>query len=214
MTTKKATEIVNTMKPGMNDAETDDAARTAILAHGESLSDANVTKVINAYRQHDWDVDDLVGDAAVDAAMKREPTPFEQDLEDATMPKATVSKKKAAKAGDEKSKKLHDAVEKTAKKQLAGRKGAAKKSAKPAIEKKPRGPSRTQRMFEHVLAGLSNEQAVAAIKKEFGSKVPTNVGSIGWCRSQLKAKTAYAKKFNPKGHKVLTDKEAQEKSAA
>lgn len=100
-------------------------------------------------------------------------------------------------------------------------KPAAKKSAKPAkkvtkvaqkaVSKAPKGPSRVQRMFEHVLAGLSNEAGVQAIKREFGKDVPTNTSSLGWCRSQLKAKTDYAKKYNPKGLKVLTDKEAQEK---
>ena len=74
--------------------------------------------------------------------------------------------------------------------------------------------SRTARMFQLVLAGFSNEAAVVQIKKEYGKNVPTNVASIGWCRTQLKAKTAYAKKHNPKGLKVISDREAQAKKAA
>ncbi len=74
--------------------------------------------------------------------------------------------------------------------------------------------SRTARMFQLVLAGLSNEAAVVQIKKEYGKNVPTNTASIGWCRTQLKAKTAYAKKHNPKGLKVISDREAQAKAKA
>jgi len=69
--------------------------------------------------------------------------------------------------------------------------------------------SRTARMFQLVLAGYSNEAAVQVIKKEYGKNVPTNTASIGWCRTQLKAKTAYAKKNNPKGLKVPSDREAK-----
>ncbi len=72
--------------------------------------------------------------------------------------------------------------------------------------------SRTARMFQLVLAGLSNEAAVGQIKKEYGKNVPTNTASIGWCRTQLKARTAYAKKHNPKGLKVISDREAQAKA--
>lgn len=103
-------------------------------------------------------------------------------------------------------------------------KKASKPAPKPAKATKPapkadktagtkvKGESRVARMFELVLEGHSNESAVAAIQKEFG-KVPTNTSSIGWCRSQLINKTAYGKKNNPKGVKVLTDKEARAKSA-
>src|SRR5262245_10494133 len=69
--------------------------------------------------------------------------------------------------------------------------------------------SRTARMFQLVLAGYSNEAAVQVVKKEYGKNVPTNTASIGWCRTQLKAKTAYAKKHNPKGLKIVSDREAK-----
>lgn len=69
-------------------------------------------------------------------------------------------------------------------------------------------------MFELVLAGYSNEAAVTQIKKEYGRDVPTNTSSIGWCRTQLKAKTKYAKKHNPKGAKVITDREARNTKAS
>lgn len=69
--------------------------------------------------------------------------------------------------------------------------------------------SRTSRMFQLVLAGYSNEAALAVIRKEYGKNVPTTTASIGWCRTQLKAKTAYAKKHNPKGLKVVSDREAK-----
>lgn len=69
--------------------------------------------------------------------------------------------------------------------------------------------SRTARMFQLVLAGHSNESALAVIKKEYGKNVPTTSASIGWCRTQLKAKTKYAKKHNPKGLKVVSDREAK-----
>ncbi len=74
--------------------------------------------------------------------------------------------------------------------------------------------SRTARMFQLVLAGFSNEAAVIQIKKEYGKNVPTNTASIGWCRTQLKAKTEYAKKHNPKGLKPLSDREAQARAKA
>lgn len=93
---------------------------------------------------------------------------------------------------------VEEVVGPQASKKVAPAKKAAKKAAAP---KKEKGPSRVARMFHHVLEGKSNEQALAAIKKEFGAKVPTNVASIGWCRSQLRAKTDYAAKYNP-GHKV------------
>lgn len=73
--------------------------------------------------------------------------------------------------------------------------------------------SRTARMFQLVLAGKSNEEAVEIIKKEYGAKVPTNAASIGWCRTQLKAKTDYAKKHNPKGLKVMSDAECKKRTA-
>src|SRR5262245_28820551 len=69
--------------------------------------------------------------------------------------------------------------------------------------------SRTARMFQLVLAGYSNEAAVQVIKKEYGKNVPTNTASIGWCRTQLKAKTTYAKTHNPKNQKVVSDREAK-----
>lgn len=74
--------------------------------------------------------------------------------------------------------------------------------------------SRTARMFQLVLDGYSNEAAVTVIRREYGKDVPTNTASIGWCRTQLKAKTAYAKKHNPKGLKVLTDREARATKAS
>lgn len=69
--------------------------------------------------------------------------------------------------------------------------------------------SRTARMFQLVLDGYSNEAAVSQIRKEYGKDVPTNTASIGWCRTQLRAKTAYAKKHNPKNVKVISDREAR-----
>lgn len=69
--------------------------------------------------------------------------------------------------------------------------------------------SRTARMFQLVLDGYSNEAAVAVIRREYGRDVPTNTASIGWCRTQLKARTAYAKKHNPKNAKVIGDREAR-----
>lgn len=77
--------------------------------------------------------------------------------------------------------------------------------------------SRTARMFQLVLQGFSNEAAVEVINKEYpeskrGDK-KTNTSSIGWCRTQLKAKTDYAKKHNPKGLKVMSDIEAKRKAA-
>lgn len=73
--------------------------------------------------------------------------------------------------------------------------------------------SRTARMFELVLEGKTNEAAVEIIKREYGKNVPTNTASIGWCRTQLKAGTAYAKKHNPKKLKVLSNREAALKVA-
>lgn len=74
--------------------------------------------------------------------------------------------------------------------------------------------SRTARMFQLVLEGKSNEAAVEIIKKEYGKNVPTNTASIGWCRTQLKAKTKYAKKHNPRGLKVISNREAIAKKSA
>lgn len=132
------------------------------------------------------------------AAVRNEYVQHSWDAEDdltGPMPKATVSKtKKVTKKAEPKAKK-------------------AAKTPKAKAEKAPKGPSRVQRMFEHVLAGLSNEDAVTAIQKEFGKDVPTNVSSIGWCRSQLKAGSDYAKKYNPKGRAVLTNREAIDKTA-
>jgi len=74
--------------------------------------------------------------------------------------------------------------------------------------------SRTARMFQLVLDGYSNEAAVTIIRREYGKDVPTNTASIGWCRTQLRAKTQYAKKHNPKGVKVVSDREARESRAS
>lgn len=49
---------------------------------------------------------------------------------------------------------------------------------------KPSVP-RTHRMFQLVLAGLSNSQAVAQIKTEYGD-VPTNNASICWVRQAIR----------------------------
>jgi len=77
------------------------------------------------------------------------------------------------------------------------------------MKEKTKKISRTARMFQLVLAGYSNEAALQAIRKEYGKDVPTTSASIGWCRTQLKAKTKYAKKHNPKGLKVVSDREAK-----
>lgn len=74
--------------------------------------------------------------------------------------------------------------------------------------------SRTARMFQLVLDGYSNDAAVTIIRREYGKDVPTNTASIGWCRTQLKAKTAYAKKHNPKNVKVISDREARDSKAS
>jgi hypothetical protein len=90
----------------------------------------------------------------------------------------------------------------------------SKKEDKPkAVEKtaEKKKPSRVARMFELVLAGHTNASAVVVIKKEFGAKVPTTTASIGWCRSQLRRKTKYAKIHNPENLKILSDKEAAAK---
>jgi len=49
---------------------------------------------------------------------------------------------------------------------------------------KPSVP-RTHRMFQLVMAGLSNSQAVAQIKVEYGD-VPTNTASISWVRQAIR----------------------------
>lgn len=46
-------------------------------------------------------------------------------------------------------------------------------------------PNRTAYMFACVQAGLSNAQAVAAVKARYGN-VPTNAASISWCRQAIK----------------------------
>lgn len=46
--------------------------------------------------------------------------------------------------------------------------------------------NRTQYMFACVKAGLSNAQAVAAVKARYGANVPTNAASISWCRQAIK----------------------------
>lgn len=75
--------------------------------------------------------------------------------------------------------------------------------------------SRTARIFQLVISGKSNEEVLEIIKKEYskkemGDKV-TNLSSVSWARTQLKAKTDYAKKHNPKGIKVLSDAECKKK---
>jgi hypothetical protein len=52
---------------------------------------------------------------------------------------------------------------------------------------KPARPSvpRTHRMFQLVQAGLSNTEAVARIKAEYGN-VPTNTASIAWVRQAIR----------------------------
>lgn len=77
--------------------------------------------------------------------------------------------------------------------------------------------NRTSRIFQLVLEGKTNEAILAIIlkeysKKEMGDKV-ANMSSVAWARTQLKAKTDYAKKKNPKGLKVLSNREAIAKTA-
>ncbi len=128
---------------------------------------------------------------------------------DAPLPKATGKAKAKAKAAPAKPAAKAAPAKPTAK---ATPKPAAKAPAKPA------GKSRTTRMFELVLEGKTNEAALAVIKKEYASDLKTDekqttTASIGWCRSQLMNKSDYGKKHNPKGLKVLTNKEAADKSS-
>lgn len=56
---------------------------------------------------------------------------------------------------------------------------------------------RTHRMYQLVLAGYSNADAVAVIKAEYGDSVPTTNASIAWVRNSLKpgnSKNEYAVK--------------------
>jgi hypothetical protein len=71
---------------------------------------------------------------------------------------------------------------------------------------------RVARMFKYIIAGMTNEAALAKILKE-EPKASTNLASMQWTRSQLRQKSDYAKKFNPKGIKVLTNRELKLKAS-
>jgi len=56
-------------------------------------------------------------------------------------------------------------------------------AVQPAVSKP--GLPRTHRMFQLVADGMSNRDAVARIKAEYGNDVPTNAASIAWVRQAI-----------------------------
>lgn len=171
MTTKQISAMVD----GMTRNLTGDALEAEILKAMEKAGlsidpetkpteSAIYGKIVNEYRQHAWDVEDLAGPAAPAT------TPATKKA-GRVRPKTQGGKKPAAKKA---------AVAKALPKHTA-KKAVKKSDAKPF----PKPEGRTERMFVHVLAGKSNAAALALILKEFPG-APTNVSSIGWVRSQLR----------------------------
>jgi len=83
-------------------------------------------------------------------------------------------------------------------------KKAAKKVTKTLSPKR----DRVARMFKYIIAGMSDEAALAKILKE-EPKASTNLASMQWTRSQLRRGTDYAKKFNTKNVKVKKNSEVK-----
>jgi len=61
-------------------------------------------------------------------------------------------------------------------------------------------------MFKYIIAGMTNEAALAKILKE-EPKASTTLSSLQWTRSQLRRNTPYAKKYNVKGVKIRLNSE-------
>ncbi len=150
-----------------------------------NLSAPDADSVINAYRQIQWDgEDDLIG----------KPTPL-VDAIAGPAPKATkkATKKSAAKPAAKK----------------AVKKAAAKKSAdvkEPTVKK----PGTDAKLRELILAGKTNEQALAATLKAF-PKAKTSMACASWNRSQLRNHGEKYGLTKAQMAKVPTNKEAGEK---
>ena len=159
MTTKNATKIAMKLTARMNDTTL--AAEVA----GLNLKSNEADQVINSYRQIEWDkIDDLVGDPAPKAEAKAKAAP--------------KAKAKAAKKATPKAKAKAAPKTKAKADKRVGKDGQV-------IVAYPKPQGRTRVMFALVLAGASNADGLAHIKKEFKG-APTTISSIGWVRSQLR----------------------------
>ncbi len=63
---------------------------------------------------------------------------------------------------------------------------------------------RMARMFKYIIAGMTDQEALAKILKE-EPKASTVISSLQWTRSQLRQNTDYAKKYNVKKVKIMTN---------
>ncbi len=166
MLLKKAIAIVDGMAQGLKDLE----LNKAIIALGYEIDSKDFNAIHNEYVQHAWDDEDLAGPAA---------------------PKPTVTKTKVSKKAAE-----SDDVPATPAKKKATKKAPAgattnadgKRVGKDGqvIVAYPKPQGRTRVMFALVLAGASNADGLAFIRKEFGKNSPTTISSLGWVRSQLR----------------------------
>lgn len=163
MTTKKAIAIVNGMTQNLAADVLEAQAHAALVAAHEPPTPANVQSIVNEYRQHAWDVEDLTGPVT---PAKAKATPKTK-----ATPKAKV--KTAAKAK----------AKTVAKKSVKAKR--IDKNGNPIVAY-PKPEGRTAVMFACVLAGASNADSLALIQKQFGKSSPTNIASIGWVRSQLR----------------------------
>ena len=115
--------------------------------------------------------------------------------------KAEEKMEKAQMAADNKS------AKKVIKKTVIVKKTAAKKVEPKKAKKKLVAKGLGAKQIEHILAGMTNQQVLEAILKEF-KEVDTSIACVAWYRSKLRAGEFDAPK------NVLTNKEAKKKQEA
>lgn len=194
MIAKKATQIAKTLGQGLAEGALEAAVRHALnIGNAMSVSEEKeCDSVINAYRQIEWDTEDeLIGKPTLSA-----------DGVAAVSAKATKSVKPATKT------KIVKETKRASKKVMKSR--AAAEKAKKSTEPKVKKPGTDAKLRELILAGKTNEQALAATLKAF-PKAKTSMACASWNRSQLRNHGEKYGLTKAQMAKVLTNAQAGEK---